>query len=206
MDSECHTYVAVYTVGVPKLWNETIAAHRETVRETILDAAWRLVGEHGLSAITMSQIAEQAGIGRATLYKYFPDVESILLAWHERQVGQHLTQLAAIREQHTDPAERLRAVLTGYAFLSRHRGAHPGDLATFLHRGTHLEPAQQHLLALVTGLMAEAAAAGAVRTDTAPAQLASYALHALAAAADQPDQDAVHRLIDLVTAGLRPAT
>lgn len=194
----------MYTAGVPKLWNETIAAHRETVRETILDTTLRLVGEHGLSAITMSQIAEQTGIGRATLYKYFPDVEAILLAWHERQVGAHLTQLAAIREQHTDPADRLNAVLTGYAFLSRHRGAHPDDLATFLHRGTHLEPAQQHLLTLVTQVLADAAADGSVRTDTAPAQLASYALHALAAAADLPDQAAVHRLVDLVTAGLRP--
>jgi AcrR family transcriptional regulator len=187
---------------VPKLWNETIAAHRETVREAILDGTWRLVGEHGLSAVTMSQIAEKAGIGRATLYKYFPDVETILVAWHERQIARHLKQLIAIRDQGTDPAGRLRAVLTGYAFLSRHRGAHPGDLASFLHRDAHVEPAQQRLLALVAQLLAEAAAAGAVRTDTAPAQLASYALHALAAAADQPDEAAVHRLVELVAAGL----
>lgn len=191
---------------MPKLWNETIAAHREAVREAILDAAWQLVGEHGLSAVTMSQIAEKAGIGRATLYKYFPDVEAILLAWHERQITAHLSQLTAIRDQNADPAARLRAVLTGYAFLSRHRGAHPSDLASFLHRGTHVEPAQQQLLALVTQLLAEAAAAGAIRADTAPAQLASYALHALAAAADLPDEPAVHRLVELVTAGLLPAS
>jgi AcrR family transcriptional regulator len=72
---------------MPKLWSETIAAHRHTVRETILDATWALVAEHGLLAVTMSQIAEEAGIGRATLYKYFPDVEAILLAWHERHVA-----------------------------------------------------------------------------------------------------------------------
>jgi len=190
---------------VPKLWTETIAAHRETVRGAILDAAWQLVSEHGLSAVTMSQIAEQAGIGRATLYKYFPDVEAILIAWHERQITGHLQQLTAIRDQNTDPATRLRAVLTGYAFLSRHRGAHPGDLTSFLHRGIHVEPAQQQLLTLVTQLLAEAAAAGAIRTDTAPAQLSSYALHALAAAADLPDEAAVHRLVELVTAGLAPA-
>lgn len=189
---------------MPKLWNETVAAHREAVREAILDAAWQLVAELGLSAVTMSHIAEKAGIGRATLYKYFPDVDAILLAWHERQITAHLRQLAAIRDQNADPAERLGAVLTGYAFLSRHRGAHPGDLATFLHRGTHVEPAQQQLRSLVTQLLAEAAAAGAVRADTDPSQLASYALHALAAAADLPDESAVHRLVELVVAGLRP--
>ena len=195
----------MYTAGVPKLWNETIATHREAVREAILDSAWLLVIERGLASVTMSQIAEQAGIGRATLYKYFPDVEAILRAWHERQVGEHLAHLAAICEQHSDPAERLHAVLTAYAFISRHRGAHPGDLAAFLHRGTDLEPAQQQLLALVTDLIAQAAAAGAVRTDTAPAQLASYTLHALAAAGDLPDEATVHRLVEMVTVGLRPA-
>ena len=45
-----------------------------------------LVAQHGLHAVTMSRIAEEAGIGRATLYKYFKDVEAILFAWHDRQV------------------------------------------------------------------------------------------------------------------------
>lgn len=190
---------------MPRLWNETIAAHRETVRETILETAWRLVGERGLSAVTMSQIAEHAGIGRATLYKYFPDVQAIVIAWHERQIGVHLEQLAAIRDQHTDPGERLRAVLTGYAHLSRH-GDHPADLTSFLHRGAHTDTAEQHLRALVTDLVADAAQAGSVRGDIAPAQLASYALHSLAAAADLPDGAAADWLVDLVTAGLRPGT
>jgi AcrR family transcriptional regulator len=61
----------------------------------------------------MSQIAEQAGIGRATLYKYFPDVEAILLAWHEGQITGHLEHLAELRDQPGDAAQRLEAVLTG---------------------------------------------------------------------------------------------
>jgi hypothetical protein len=71
------TFVVPYTV-VPKLWNETIEAHRAAVREATLDTAAALVAEHGLRSVTMSQIAEQTGIGRATLYKYFPDVEAFL--------------------------------------------------------------------------------------------------------------------------------
>jgi hypothetical protein len=39
--------------------------------------------------ISMSQIAAAAGIGRATLYKYFPDVERVVAAWHNRQVADH---------------------------------------------------------------------------------------------------------------------
>jgi AcrR family transcriptional regulator len=195
----------MYGVEMPRLWSETIAGHRATVRSTILDTAWRLVSERGLASLTMSEIAEQAGIGRATLYKYFPDTEAILLAWHEEQVGRHLEQLAAIRTATPDPVDGLKAVLTAYARIARHRGGHPDDLAGFLHRGSSLESAQLHLMTLVADLIAAAVAVGAVRGDADPTQLASYALHALAAAADTPDEDAMRQLVDVVLAGLRPA-
>ena len=77
---------------MPKLWNETIEAHRRAVHDAALDTAAALVAERGLLSVTMSQIAEETGIGRATLYKYFPDVEAILIAWHERQIARHLEQ------------------------------------------------------------------------------------------------------------------
>ena len=38
-----------------------------------------MVAAHGLASVTMSRIAEETGIGRATLYKYFSDVEAILV-------------------------------------------------------------------------------------------------------------------------------
>ena len=79
---------------MPKLWTETIDAHRRAVRDAALDATAALVAEHGLTSVTMSQIATETGVGRATLYKYFPDVEAILLAWHERQITRHLQHLA----------------------------------------------------------------------------------------------------------------
>src|SRR6266508_4210937 len=78
-----------YAWRMPKLWNKTIEAHRREVRDATLDTAAKLVAEHGLRAVTMSQIAEHTGIGRATLYKYFSGVEAILLAWHERQITGH---------------------------------------------------------------------------------------------------------------------
>src|SRR5580765_2136053 len=76
--------------AMPKLWNETIESHRHDVREAILHATMALVAEHGPLSVTMSQIAEKTGIGRATLYKYFPDIDAILTAWHERHVAEHL--------------------------------------------------------------------------------------------------------------------
>src|SRR5215216_632312 len=123
-----------YTSVMPKLWNETIQAHRREVRDAILETTWALVAEHGLLSVTMSQIAEKTGIGRATLYKYFPDVEAILLAWHERHVSGHLERLIALRNQAADPASRLEVVLRAYAFICYHRGQHGSDLDALVHR------------------------------------------------------------------------
>ncbi len=102
---------------MPKLWTETIEAHRRAVRDATLDTAAALAAEHGLASVTMSQIAEETGIGRATLYKYFPDVEAILVAWHERQIASHLQQLADVRDQAEGAGGRLAAVLQAYAVI-----------------------------------------------------------------------------------------
>jgi AcrR family transcriptional regulator len=193
----------VYTIDVPKLWTGTIEAHRRAVRDATLDTTAALVAEHGLASVTMSQIAEQAGIGRATLYKYFPDVEAILAAWHERHITSHLHQLAEVRDQAGSPGERLQAVLQAYALITYHR-PHGTEIAALVHRGEHLAHAQQHLTDLIRDLLAEAAQAGEIRDDIAPGELANYCLSALNAAGGLPSKAAVGRLVTVTLAGLRP--
>lgn len=87
----------------------TTMAARATAAKTLPSVAW------------MSRSPGQARIGRATLYKYFPDIESILVAWHDRQITSHLGHLASVREQADEPVEQLRAVLEAYAPASDHR-------------------------------------------------------------------------------------
>ena len=194
----------MYTEVVPKLWNDTIEAHRAAVRDAVLDATWALVTEHGLASVTMSRIAEEAGIGRATLYKYFSDVEAILLAWHERQIADHLKRLGEIRDRAGDAGGRLEAVLEAYALISHHREHHGTELAAFLHRGEHVARAHQHLIDMIRDLLTEAAETGDVRDDVAPEELAMYCLHALTAASSLPSKAAVRRLVAVTLAGLHP--
>lgn len=191
---------------MPKLWSQTIEAHRREVRDAILDTTAALVAEHGLLAVTMSRIATETGIGRATLYKYFPDVEAILAAWHERQVGAHLAQLVEIRDREGEPAQRLAAVLEAYAVASHlSREQHDRELAALLHRrGPHLETALRQVHELIRALLAEAVTAGDVRGDIPPAELADYCLHALGAAGGLGSRAAVRRLVRVTMAGLRP--
>jgi AcrR family transcriptional regulator len=187
---------------VPKLWSQTIESHRRAVRAATLETAAALVARDGLRSVTMSQIAEETGIGRATLYKYFPDVEAILVAWHERHVTGHLEQLAALGNQGGDATSRLRAVLEAFAVIQHKR--HAAELA-FLHRNAHVGRAQQHLSELIRDLLVEGVQAGDVRDDVAPEELASYCLYALAAASSLASEAAVHRLVAVTLAGLRPS-
>jgi AcrR family transcriptional regulator len=190
---------------VPKLWTDTIESHRREVRESVLDATWRLASQHGPLGVTMSQIANEAGVGRATLYKYFPDVESILVAWHQRQIATHLAELAATRDGVEDPHQRLRAVLLGYAHIRRQRTDHTTEeLAALLHRGGPTESDTARLHELVRSVLIDAAEVGVVRTDTDVDDLTRYCLHALTAAAAVSSPRALEQLVDLVMAGLAP--
>lgn len=199
----------LYTEEVPKLWDETIQAHRREVREAVLDTAAALVAEHGLHAVTMSQIAEGAGIGRATLYKYFSGVEAILHAWHERQITHHLSYLTEIRDRVEGAGEQLQSVLVAYALIHRERVRHHHgepyglELAARLHRDEHVAEAQRQLHGMIRDLLTEAAASGKVRDDVAPDELAVYCLQALTAASSLSSEAAVRRLVTVTLAGLR---
>ena len=190
---------------MPKLWSDTIEAHRRTVHDAILDTTWALVTDRGLLSVTMSQIAQEAGIGRATLYKYFPDVEAILLACHQRHVAGHLRHLDELRTRDGEAGERLAAVLEAYALIAHHRGRHgTEELAALLHRGEAVAGVQQQLVDVIRDLLVEVAEVGQLRGDVPPEELASYCLHALTAAGGLPSEPAVHRLVAVTMAGLRP--
>lgn len=173
------------------------------VREAILDAVGDLVLSRGLLAVSMSAVAEATGIGRATLYKYFPDVEEVLTAWHERHVSSHLVELAALRDQGGTPSARLRKVLVTYGHICQQRRRHgAGELVGVLHRTERVNELHRQLVELVAELAGHAVTEGVVRSDVSAQELAVYAIHALGAADDAASGVALERLVDLVWAGL----
>lgn len=189
-----------------KLWTETIETHRSQVREAILETTAALVASQGIRAVTMSQIAQDSGIGRATLYKYFPDVESILIAWHQRQVAGHLDHLASLRSRTGTPYQRLSAVLEAYAGICYDIGHQETstEMTALLHRGEHIAGAEHQLSDFVRDMIDEAADSGDIRTDIPAEDLAAYCLNALAAATTLPSRAAVKRIVTVTLTGLRP--
>lgn len=191
---------------MPKLWSDTLVTHRHEIRDAIMNAAWALAMQRGPMSLTMSQVASEAEIGRATLYKYFPDVQTILHARHAEHVREHLTRLSDLRDQIEDPRERLGAVAQAYAQICHHRAQHGTlELAALLHPPESIAGPEEQLHDLFEGLVADAVTVGAVRLDIPVGELATYCLHALGAASALPTRQAVERLTTVTLDALRAA-
>lgn len=186
-----------------KLWEESIDGHRRAVRDAIMEATWRLAEQHGALSLTMSQVATAAGIGRATLYKYFTDVESILVAHHAQHVEAHLKALETLRGGSDPVNSRLVAVVRAYASICFRSAQHSStDVSGLVHRGPEVADAERRLRSVFADLMAEAAAEALVRRDVSSDELAEYCLRALQAAGHAADLDQVERLVRVVLDGL----
>ncbi|WP_262852430.1 TetR/AcrR family transcriptional regulator [Mumia quercus] len=81
-------------------------------RQRILRAAARLYAERGAANVSMNDIAREAGVGRGTLYRRYPDRASIavaLLDEHERDLQERLLHGPPPLGPGAPPAERLAA-------------------------------------------------------------------------------------------------
>jgi AcrR family transcriptional regulator len=131
--------------------------------QRIVAAALRCFAEHGLRA-TIPQIAEAAGVGKATVYRSYPTKQELVAA-----VARH--QLAAF-EAHVgsalsdpDPATALRRYVEElFTWLAGDR-----ILADALADGEAIRI--DRLLGPLGGLLTRARAAGAVHADVTPLDL-----------------------------------
>jgi AcrR family transcriptional regulator len=81
----------------------------ERTRQAILDAAGRVLGRKSDAAMT--DIAEEARVGRATLYRHFPTRESLVRGVQDAGVSELLEALASA-DLDTLPADRAIARIT----------------------------------------------------------------------------------------------
>jgi AcrR family transcriptional regulator len=66
---------------------------KEQRRNAILDAAEKLFLKHPERMASVSEVAAAAGLGKGTVYLYFPSKEEMLLALHERHVAHFFANL-----------------------------------------------------------------------------------------------------------------
>ena len=68
------------------IWNESVADHKRRTEGCIIEVALELISEKGMSEVSMSELAQRAGVTRKTLYNYFPDLAHVMLAWMKIEI------------------------------------------------------------------------------------------------------------------------
>jgi AcrR family transcriptional regulator len=94
---------------VPRIEAETIVAHRMRRERQLLDAAERLLLEHGHSALTFTALSQATGLARNSLYEYFDSRDELIAAICERELLRWSAPVEAAVAAHADPADQLRA-------------------------------------------------------------------------------------------------
>ncbi len=86
-------------------------ALREDMRDQIIDAANRLIERYGYKKTTMEDIAREAGIGKGTIYLYFPSKEEVALSCCARLNNRVCERLRWLSRADGAPAERLKRMI-----------------------------------------------------------------------------------------------
>ena len=143
---------------MPRITAATNAAQRENTKNAILASFGELLYTQGLTGLTMTHVAKNAGIGRTAVYNYFADMGELLVAYAldktERfvadlnrelaetenpvdQLGVYIQhQIEDLSRRHLPPGQAMRTVLSpeDFAKLGEHVQKLQGVLAGILRR------------------------------------------------------------------------
>ncbi|SHK57564.1 TetR/AcrR family transcriptional regulator [Actinacidiphila paucisporea] len=169
--------------------------------ELLLAAAKRLFAQEGPD-VALDEVARQAGLGNATLYRHFPTRGDLLVAVYADEVAELCRGAAVLAERHP-PGDALFAWLDDFVVHVATKRAlalavtdGPDERRTELFARWH-----ESMTSTADGLLARARAAGAVRGDLAVGDLL-----ALVSGAAMTASDAGHarRLLGIMRYGFAP--
>jgi AcrR family transcriptional regulator len=103
----------VRRVADEALWNSR--------REQILDAAVELFAQHGYAGTDTQLLVEKLGVGKGTLYRYFPSKRDLFLAAADRVMRRLRECIDAAIQDVADPLDRVAEAIRAYlAFFAQH--------------------------------------------------------------------------------------
>jgi AcrR family transcriptional regulator len=86
----------------------------EQRREEILTVATRIFAERGYQVADMQAVADAAGVGKGTVYRYFPTKEALFTEALRFNLETLKASIECAREQPEDPLEQLREGMRAY--------------------------------------------------------------------------------------------
>jgi AcrR family transcriptional regulator len=90
-------------------------------RELVLDAAERVMAEHGFEAATLARVVQESGVPMSSVYHYYGSKDRILLAVMERGAERFFADLPTLDRRAGRPSQHLtRVIATAVQTLERH--------------------------------------------------------------------------------------
>lgn len=144
------------------------SVRQESRRREIVDAAATLFQARGYHATSVGDIAEAAGISKATIYHYFESKDDILVFIHELIAERLLNDYNTAAQELQDPLDRLRAICESFFAVMSDLQPH---VRTFFASfgeigGKHregIEARRLELSQMVEGAIADCVSAGSFR-------------------------------------------
>ncbi len=164
-------------------WGDDRAIHDdEEARGLILDAAGRCIVRRGNTQFRVGEVADEAGVSRSTVYRYFPARDDVLLGLMLMRVDKALGDLVGSLPAPDDPVRSIPEMVLarvesvdGNPLNEALFAAESTAVATALEKGS--EPIVQVLLRYYEPLLNRWRAAGRLYDDLDPRSIVQW-LHA----------------------------
>lgn len=144
---------------VPRIIGGSLSEHREETRRRLFAALARLMEQRGFDAVTLAEVAQEAGIGRTAVYNHVPDKETLLIEYISHETEGWLKELESLLAGVADPVGQLRVYVRHQ--LRMRRSFHmPADLRSTVSPETqarlreHAAPVEGALRRILTAGMA----------------------------------------------------
>jgi AcrR family transcriptional regulator len=172
-------------------------------RERLLNTALKLFTS-SKDEVTLSAVAEGAGVGIGTLYRHFPTRDALVEAIYRSEV-ERLGEAAPALLKRMSPEKALEEWLNRYAgLMATKRGLKEAVRSVFEPGAAASTYSRESMLSAATLLLDAAAKSGAIRSDVDPKDaLLAVAASTWAIAGDGDWQERVRPVLRLIMDGLR---
>ena len=93
---------------MPKIIGGSLEEHREQTRRRVFEALTSLLADRSFDAVTMADLASEAGIGRTAIYNHFADKDAVVVAFASAETDRYLARLGKALASAADPADAMR--------------------------------------------------------------------------------------------------
>lgn len=102
-----------------------------STNDRIIHATLTLISKYGLGVVTMSRVADTAGVARQTLYNHYDDIDNIVAAAIDRHNRESINLLEAALQLAESPTDKIEQMVRHFVMVGSH-ARHAFDFGTGL--------------------------------------------------------------------------